>query len=104
VNGFHVCSFSSPAAELPKKRRTSADVLAALKLNPRISTWDMSERKWLRSAIEDLECRGLIEEQREEPYPWHRWKVKASAEHKEGEPPHPKVPPRGHEQGGGTCL
>lgn len=75
IGAVHICSFSSPAAELPKNKRTSADVLAALRSNPRISTWDISELRWLRGAIEDLEARGLIEAQLE-PYPWHRWKVK----------------------------
>lgn len=66
--------FSGPAAELKKKDRTPENVLAALKTNPRVSTWDMSEHPWLRSCISILERDGLIV-RADESYPWHRWMV-----------------------------
>lgn len=68
-------SFSGPAAQLPPNRRTPAGVLAALRINPRISTWDMSETAWLRGCIDALKRTGQITEDKDEPYPWHRFVV-----------------------------
>lgn len=76
-------SFSGLAAQLPPSRRTPAGVLAALRLNPRISTWDMSETAWLRRCIDALKNGGQITEDKSEPYPWHRYIV-----HPEKEQPH----------------
>jgi len=59
---------------LKKGQRTEANVLAALRRDPRISTWDMSEHPWLVSIIADLQKSGAILSMRE-PYPWHRFKV-----------------------------
>ena len=70
----HICSFSSSAAELPKGRQSAADVLEALRTNPRISTFDMSEHSWLVDAIHELKRAGKIKEIAE-PYPWHRYWV-----------------------------
>lgn len=64
-------SFSGLAAELPKGKRTPENVLSALRLNPRVSTWDMSEHQWLCSCIADLKRDGRITEDKDEPYPWH---------------------------------
>lgn len=72
---MHIDSFSGAAAELKRGHRNSEDVLAALAKNPRISTWDMSELPWLRSAIDDLKRRGLIIAEREEPYPWNKYSL-----------------------------
>lgn len=72
---MHIDTFSGPAADLPRGQRTPENVLAALKKNPRVSTFDMSECRWLRGCLDELKCRGLIVEQ-DEPYPWHRFKVR----------------------------
>ena len=74
-------SFSGPAAQLPPNRRTPAHVLAALRMNPRVSTWDMSETAWLRGCIEALKNNGRIIEDKDEPYPWHRYIVQPEKEH-----------------------
>ena len=66
-------SFSGPAAQLPPGQRTPARVLAALRLNPCVSTWDMSETPWLRGCIDALKASGQIIEDKSEPYPWHRY-------------------------------
>lgn len=73
----HGCfdSFSGLAADLPKGKRTKENVLSALRLNPRISTWDMSEHPWLCGCIADLKRENLIVEDKDEPYPWHRFAV-----------------------------
>lgn len=73
-------SFSGPAALLPPSRRTPEHVLAALRMNPRVSTWDMSEA-WLRGCIEALKNNGRIIEDKDEPYPWHRYIVRPEKEH-----------------------
>lgn len=70
-------SFSGDAAGLPKHLRNSDGVLAALKKNPRVSAWDMSEHNYLRTAILDLKKRGLIEEI-PAAFPWHKYKVTES--------------------------
>ena len=70
----HICSFSSSAAELPKGRRSAADVLEALRTSPRISSFDMSEHSWLADAIHELKRAGQVKEIAE-PYPWHHYKV-----------------------------
>lgn len=72
----HICDFSSSVAELPKGRRSAADVLEALRTNPRISNFDMSEHNWLADAIHELKRSGQIKEIAE-PYPWHHYKVVA---------------------------
>lgn len=66
-------SFSGAAADLPPSRRSDADILAALRKSPRVSVWDMSEVAWLRLGIQSLERRGLIRDDRKEPYPWIRY-------------------------------
>lgn len=71
---LHVCSFSSNAAELKPKDRTSLNLLLALKENPRISTFDMSENMWLCDLVRNLEDKDYIETVRSS-YPWHKWKV-----------------------------
>ena len=70
-----LCSFSGAAAELPKGRRSDTDVLRALAPSPRVSTWDMSEHRWLCGCIDSLKRGGLITEDKAEPYPWHRYNL-----------------------------
>lgn len=64
-------SFSGDAALLPRRKRTPDHVLAALRVNPRVSTWDMIENAWLVRCIKALEHSGKIIEDEAEPYPWH---------------------------------
>lgn len=67
-------SFSGDLAELKRGKRTPENALAVLDRSPMVSTWDMSENKWLYRLICDLKHEGLIVEQ-EQPYPWHRYKL-----------------------------
>ena len=69
---IHICSFSSAAAELSKKLRNESGVLQALKVDPYVSTFDMSEKVWLRKIIARLEDLGLIKRV-DNPYPWCKW-------------------------------
>jgi len=72
---MHICSFTNMSIiELKKDRRNDDAVLSILKDNPRISTWDMSENRWLCDIIESLENKGLIMSL-DEPYPWHKWEL-----------------------------
>lgn len=73
--GILIDSFSGTAAELKGSNRTADNVLASLRGNPRVSTWDMSEHGWLRTAIKDLERAGKVTEDKAEQYPWHRFTV-----------------------------
>lgn len=79
-------SFSGAAAGLPKGKRTPEHVLAALRRNPRVSTWDMSEHRWLRNAIYQLLDEGKIEDlSAQEGFPWHRYRVVDRAALADGE-------------------
>lgn len=71
-----VCSFSSPVAELKGRDRTPENILAALRKNPRVSCFGMSEKKWLRDMISMLEANGTLHDDRKEPYPWIRYTIK----------------------------
>lgn len=64
-------SFSGQAAELPPGKRTPEHVLATLKINPRVSTFDLSESPWLCRCIDSLKGARQIIEDEDEPYPWH---------------------------------
>lgn len=68
-------SFSGAAADLKGDKRTPDAVLAILRTKPRLSCFDLSEHGWLRSCIADLERRGLIRSDKDEPYPWVRYEV-----------------------------
>ena len=71
---IHLDSFSGAVADLKPAHRDSESVLQTLSKNPTVSTWDMSELLWLRSAISDLKKRGLIVS-KDEPFPWLRYEL-----------------------------
>lgn len=75
-----VCSFSGPAAELRGMDRTPDNLIAALRRNPRVSCFDMSEKKWLRDCIGMLVAKGTLIDHRDEPYPWCRYTVATQPE------------------------
>ena len=81
---IYLDSFSGTAAQLPRGKRTSEHVLAALRINPRVSTFDLSENKWLWRCISDLKESGQITQDEDEPYPWHLYYVQ-SAQQTQGE-------------------
>jgi hypothetical protein len=71
---LYIDSFCGPAAELKRGHRQPDDILSALKINPCVSTFDMSEHGWLVDGINALKKSGRIIELNE-PYPWHRFKI-----------------------------
>ena len=71
-------SFSGDLADLKNGQRTAENALAILAVHPRVSTWDMSEHKWLRDLIGDMKKRGLIVEQKA-AYPWHSYAVRRNS-------------------------
>lgn len=74
--GQSQCSFLSHAADLKGAQRTAENVLAALRRDQKISTWDMSENyKWLPALVRELEAAGRIVEVTSE-FPWHRYEIK----------------------------
>lgn len=75
MSAIFIDSFSGLAADLKPRQRTPAGVLAALRCNPRVSTWDMSEKPWLCGCINTLIREGRITEDKSEPYPWHRYVI-----------------------------
>ena len=55
-------SFSGDLAELKRGKRTPENALAVLNKSPMVSTWDMSENKWLYRLISDLKQRGMLDD------------------------------------------
>lgn len=72
---FHIDSFRGALAELPKGRRTELDALRVLAEHPRVSAFDLSEAPWLHRLVRGMQRAGLIEQDRAEPYPWHRFNI-----------------------------
>jgi hypothetical protein len=70
--------FSGPLANLQPGRRTIADGLRALALDPRVSTFDRGTA-WVDRLIRALLDAGLVVEDKMEPYPWHRFTLTAAA-------------------------
>lgn len=68
-------SFSGSVAELKPSQRNASNVLRGLTRDPRISTFDLSEKPWLQGCIETLKRNGHITEDKSESYPWHRFDV-----------------------------
>lgn len=77
-------SFSGSVADLAPdrrnrpKQRTPEKVLAVLRRDPMVSTFDMSEHPWLCDCIETLKRDGRIVEDESTRYPWHRFNVVGS--------------------------
>lgn len=69
MNRIYIDSFSGSAAELPRKHRDAEHVLAALRRDPRLSVWDLSEHRWLEVIVRDLIREGVIRDTGS-PYPW----------------------------------
>lgn len=67
--GWRIDSFSGAASELKGKTRTHENVLAALRRDPKLSCFDLSEYAWLRSIVRDLERSGKIKD-KGGAYPW----------------------------------
>jgi hypothetical protein len=70
-------TFSGDVADLPRKRRTEAEVLKVLSTSPRVSCFDMVEHAWLRNIICRLSAKQAIIEA-QEGFPWIRYIVTAS--------------------------
>jgi hypothetical protein len=71
-------SFAGPVALLPPGKREQGDILEVLREFPLVSCFDLSELPWLRLGIASLERRGLIRDDRKEPYPWVRYVVESA--------------------------
>ena len=69
--GF-VDTFCGAIEQLPKGQRTVLYGLRALKRNPRVSTFERGPY-WLESLLAELQRDGLVTEDKDEPYPWHRF-------------------------------
>lgn len=70
IDSFTNCS----VVDLKKSGRNENGVLNALRTNPRLSTFDMCEYRWISKIIKSLEEKGLIIPV-DEPYPWHKWEL-----------------------------
>lgn len=80
ANGaVYIDSFSS-LDDIPKKKRRDPDVLLAFFQKTgtrRVSTFEMDEK--IMDAMNKLKERGLLEWSEDSLYPWHDFKLKASA-------------------------
>jgi len=76
ARGIMVDSFSGPASDLKGMNRTPENVLAALRKNPHLSCFDMSEHIWLQNCISALERSGKIKaDTKTVQYPWIKYVV-----------------------------
>jgi predicted transcriptional regulator len=81
------CSFSGSVAELkPREQRNEMKVLAALKNDPMVSTWDMGEHG-LWKTIKELEDCGFVKSENCD-YPWCKYSVTDKGIEKLKEAPH----------------
>lgn len=76
MSAAHICSFSGDAALLSPKRRTRENVLAALRRDPKLSVWDLSELPWLRRIVDDLRRTGDVTYSDRLEYPWQAFTVR----------------------------
>ena len=72
---IYIDSFSGSAAELQPSQRTPGHVLRTLTRDPRVSTFDLSELRWLAGCIYTLTQAEYINSDPSEPYPWHRYTI-----------------------------
>jgi len=76
-NVIFLDGFSGSIMDVKKKDQNDLGALVAIKSDPRVSTWDMTEawggdELWI--VLKRLELEGLIKAV-EEPYPWHKYKL-----------------------------
>ena len=75
ITVVHICSFSGKVADLSaRETRDKMKVLACLKADPMVSTFDMGE-KGLYKTIELLVCNGLIVSDDTVEYPWLKYNI-----------------------------
>ena len=67
-------SFSGSIVDIPKRDLTDETALVAITNDPKISTFDMSERPDIRIVIKSLMQKRKIKEVVSE-YPWHRYEI-----------------------------
>lgn len=73
-----VDSFSGSVADLPPSARGEAEILSALRRDPRVSHWDMSEIGWLLTSITRLQRQGKIRFAGGQ-FPWHDIEIVGNA-------------------------
>lgn len=66
-------SFSGMVVDLKRGHRDNKSILKCLSEYPRISTFDLSEHRWLCNSVMELKKLGYIAEDKTEEYPWHRY-------------------------------
>lgn len=71
---IHLDSFSGSLGELPKGKRSTAEALRVLAVDPRVSTFERGPA-WLEALLSDLQFHGLVTEDEAERYPWHRFNL-----------------------------
>ena len=75
MNGLiSIDSFSGRASELKRGERTVLKLLQALAADPRISTFERGNW-WLENLLQDAQQKGLIMQDKDEPYPWCRFNL-----------------------------
>jgi hypothetical protein len=73
-NPIFLDTFTSEFSELRPGDRTIAMALQTLARNPRVSTFDRSEHRWVDNLLRMLLQQRLIVEVAER-YPWHRFEI-----------------------------
>ena len=77
ISNVHICSFSGKVSELkPREKRDAMKVLACLKNDPMVSTWDMGEHGLWRTVL-TLEKLGYVKSV-DCDYPWCKYVITES--------------------------
>lgn len=73
--GWKIDHFSGSAAMLKGRDRNVLCVLSALRKDPKLSCFDLSEYAWLRNAVNTLVRAGRIKMTDKLAYPWQHFEV-----------------------------
>jgi hypothetical protein len=70
-------SFSNDElANLEKSKRTDDNILSILRKNPMVSTWDISENRWMWGLFKRLASEGkIIDKSHAVGFPWNKYVV-----------------------------
>ena len=72
MSRIFLCSFSGVLADLHKGKRTTENALKVLARDGMVSTFDLSEFRWLDRLVRDIEAQGLVSREIL-GYPWWRF-------------------------------
>lgn len=76
-NSVFIDCFSGSLADMKRGTRTHENALRVLAKDGRVSCFDRSGPRWIDMLLNDLLSLGLVEEEKNVPYPWCRFYLTA---------------------------